>query len=117
MRQWMLRITEYAEQLLEGLDDLDWPESTKEMQRNWIGRSIGADIEFELEGLDEKLQVFTTRAGTIFGATYMVLDPEHHLVYQLTTGQYLKEVDLYRERIARNVELERQEHHNTKYEF
>ena len=109
MKQWMLRITEYAEQLLEGLDDLDWPESTKEMQRNWIGRSIGADIDFELEGLDEKLQVFTTRPDTIFGATYMVLAPEHHLVDQLTTGQYHKEVEQYREQAARKSDLERQE--------
>ena len=84
MRQWMLRITEYAEKLLEGLDELDWPESTKEMQRHWIGKSIGAEIDFAVSGFDEKIRVFTTRPDTLFGATYMVLAPQHHLVAKIT---------------------------------
>src|SRR5699024_11239178 len=92
MRQWVLKITEYADRLLEGLDELDWPHSTKEMQRNWIGKSIGAEIEFPIAGDAETsggvneagtsgaINVFTTRPDTIFGATYMVLAPEHELV-------------------------------------
>ncbi|MDZ7715295.1 MAG: class I tRNA ligase family protein [Balneolaceae bacterium] len=75
MRQWVLKITEYADRLLEGLDDLDWPHSTKEMQRNWIGKSLGADIDFKVADYDEEIRVFTTRPDTIFGATYMVIGP------------------------------------------
>ena len=75
MRQWMLRITAYAEQLLEDLDLVDWPESVKEMQRNWIGKSIGADIDFSIAGSDETFTVFTTRPDTLFGATYCVSGP------------------------------------------
>jgi leucyl-tRNA synthetase len=109
MRQWMLRITEYAEQLLEDLEELEWPESTKEMQRNWIGRSIGAEIDFALRGHDEKIRVFTTRPDTIYGATYMVLAPEHHLVDQLTTEQQKQAVDSYKEMAAQKSDIERQE--------
>ena len=76
----MLRIPCYAERLLEGLETLDWPEGVKEMQRNWIGKSTGAEVDFELEGLGQKLRVYTTRPDTLFGATYMVLSPEHELV-------------------------------------
>jgi len=109
LRQWVLKITAYADALLEGLDDLGWPESTKEMQRNWIGRSEGAEIEFDIEGHAEKLRVFTTRPDTLFGATYMVLAPEHGLVDQLTSPERKAEVDAYRDQAARKSELERAE--------
>lgn len=92
MRQWILRITEYAERLLEDLEELDWSESIKDMQRNWIGKSTGAEVQFAIEGHEEKsLTVFTTRPDTLFGATYCVLAPEHELVEQITTdGQKLR---------------------------
>ncbi len=110
MRQWVLRITEYADRLLSGLDGLDWPESTKEMQRNWIGRSEGAEIEFPIftSPLD-KITVFTTRPDTIFGATYMVLAPEHPLVPRITTREHLDEVDAYLRQTAEKSDLERTE--------
>src|SRR6516164_7224195 len=86
LRQWVLKITEYADELLAGLDALDWPDSTKEMQRNWIGRSEGAEIDFAVDGHRAlALRVFTTRPDTLFGATYMVVAPEHELVDRLTT--------------------------------
>jgi len=116
MRQWVLKITEYADRLLEGLNDLDWPESLKEMQRNWIGKSVGADIDFkvaadhtDLTDEEAKLSVFTTRPDTIFGATYMVLAPEHHLVEKITTDEQMKQVKAYKEEAARKSELERTE--------
>ena len=109
MRQWVLKITEYAERLLNDLDELDWPESTKEMQRNWIGKSIGADIDFQLAAGDDKIRVFTTRPDTIFGATYMVLAPEHHLVDKITTDEQKSEVEKYKEAAAKKSDLERQE--------
>lgn len=110
MRQWVLKITEYADRLLEGLDDLDWPHSTKEMQRNWIGKSIGADIDFEIaEEIKDKIRVFTTRPDTIFGATYMVLAPEHYLVDEITTADHKEEVEAYCEEAARKSDLERTE--------
>ncbi len=109
LRQWVLRITEFADELLEGLDALDWPESTKEMQRNWIGRSEGAEVEFAVEGRDAALTVFTTRPDTLFGATYMVLAPEHELVELLTSAERQAEVRAYREQAARKSELERVE--------
>jgi len=109
LRQWVLKITAYADALLEGLDELDWPESTKEMQRNWIGRSEGAEIDFDIDGHDEKLRVFTTRPDTLFGATYMVLAPEHDLVDKLTAPERKAEVDAYRAQAARKSELERAE--------
>ncbi len=109
MRQWVLKITEYADRLLDGLDDLDWPESTKQMQRNWIGKSVGADIVFPVAGSNNKLNVFTTRPDTLFGATYMVLAPEHHLVDEITTDEHRKEVKKYKEEAARKSELERTE--------
>ncbi len=109
MRQWMLKITEYAERLLEDLDELDWPESVKEMQRNWIGKSEGADIFFPVDGIDETIEVFTTRPDTIFGATYMVLAPEHELVEKITTDSQRSEVDAYKEEAARKSELDRTE--------
>jgi leucyl-tRNA synthetase len=108
MRQWVLKITEYADRLLEGLDDLDWPRSTKEMQRNWIGKSIGADIDFQVAGdNDHKIRVFTTRPDTIFGATYLVLAPEHHLVNKITTKENMKEMAAFKAKAAQQSELER----------
>jgi len=80
MRQWMLRITKYAERLLEDLAEVDWPESIKKLQCDWIGKSVGADVDFKVDGFDETIRVFTTRPDTLFGATYMVLAPEHPLV-------------------------------------
>ena len=87
MRQWMLKITEYADRLLEGLEKLDWPESIKTMQRNWIGRSEGAQVRFPVADGTGEIEVFTTRPDTLFGATYMVLAPEHPLVDELTTDE------------------------------
>ena len=87
MRQWMLKITKYADSLLDGLDDLDWPNSIKELQRNWIGRSEGANVNFKLPLLNESLTVFTTRPDTLFGATYMVIAPEHPLVEKLVSNE------------------------------
>jgi leucyl-tRNA synthetase len=110
LRQWVLKITAYADELLTGLDDLDWPNSTKEMQRNWIGRSEGAEIDFAIAGHPElELRVFTTRPDTLFGATYMVLAPEHDLVMQLTSANQRATVEAYCEQAARKSELERTE--------
>ncbi len=110
MRQWMLRITQYADRLLEGLDALDWPESTKEMQRNWIGRSEGAEIDFPVAGVpEERLRVFTTRPDTLFGATYMVLAPEHPLVRKITGEAQRAQVEAYVRASAGKSDLERTE--------
>ncbi len=95
MKQWVLKITKYAERLLEDLEELDWPESIKEMQRNWIGKSEGALIDFVVDGTNEKYTVFTTRADTLFGATYSVLAPEHPLVQKITTNEQKEEVTEY----------------------
>ncbi len=115
MRQWMLRITEYAERLLADLEGLDWPESIKEMQRNWIGRSEGAEVDFGVEGLPgETIRVFTTRPDTLFGATYMVLSPEHPLVERLTTEGQREAVTRYREEASCKSDLERTELQKTK---
>ncbi len=108
LRQWLLRITAYAERLLEDLEGLDWPESIKKMQRDWIGKSEGAEVDFALEsGL--KIRVFTTRPDTLFGATYMVLAPEHSLVEAITTPQQRAAVQAYRAEAARKSDLERTE--------
>ncbi|MEZ4393403.1 MAG: leucine--tRNA ligase [Polyangiales bacterium] len=107
MRQWMIRITAYADALLEGLDGVDWPEATKTMQRERIGRSRGASITFALEGHDASVTVFTTRPDTLWGVTYMVLAPEHALVAQITTDAQRAEVDAYLKRTAGRSELER----------
>lgn len=107
MRQWMLRITAYSERLLCDLDLLDWPESLKEMQRNWIGRSEGADITFPIAEQDETLTVFTTRPDTLFGASYMVLAPEHPLVDRLTSDEQREEVEEYKAYAAGKSDLER----------
>jgi leucyl-tRNA synthetase len=124
LRQWVLKITEYADELLDGLDALEWPDSTKEMQRNWIGRSEGAEIDFLVDaggagidgggaGIDGqrslKLRVFTTRPDTLFGATYMVVAPEHELVDRLTTDAQRPLVAAYKEQASRKSELERTE--------
>jgi leucyl-tRNA synthetase len=109
LRQWVLKITEYADRLLEGLDDLDWPDSTKEMQRNWIGRSEGAEVDFAVAGSDASIRVFTTRPDTLFGATYMVLAPEHDLVDAVTTDAQRVAVETYRAHAATKSELERAE--------
>ncbi|HET7521977.1 MAG TPA: leucine--tRNA ligase, partial [Bacillales bacterium] len=107
MKQWMLKITAYADRLLEDLEELDWPEGIKEMQRNWIGRSEGAEIEFAIDGFDQSLTVFSTRPDTLFGATYMVLSPEHPFVGEITTAQQQSAVRRYQEEISRKSELER----------
>jgi len=109
LRQWMLKITAYADRLLEDLDELDWPESTKEMQRNWIGRSEGAEVDFPVDGLDEIITVFTTRPDTLFGATYMVLAPEHPLVDKITTDEYRAQVREYQKQASQKSDLERTE--------
>jgi leucyl-tRNA synthetase len=108
LKQWMLRIPLYAERLLKGLNDLtEWPESVKEMQRNWIGRSTGADVDFEIEGLDEVLKVFTTRPDTLFGATYMVMAPEHELVDKIVTPENKKAVKDYVKAASLKSDLDR----------
>ncbi len=107
MRQWMMRITAYAERLLEDAKDLDWPTSTLEQQRNWIGRSEGAEIDFPVKGMRETIRVFTTRADTVFGATYMVLSPEHPLVERITADDKRTIVDEYLNEAAKKSELER----------
>ena len=110
MKQWMLRITEYAERLLTDLDELDWPEGVKEMQRNWIGKSTGAEVEFEVAGKKGcKITVYTTRPDTLFGATYMVLAPEHPLVDTITTPEERTRVNAYREAAAHKSDLDRTE--------
>ena len=107
IRQWMLRITAYADKLLEGLDKLDWPESVKVMQRNWIGRSEGAAVFFTVESTGDKLEVYTTRCDTLFGATYMVIAPEHPLVGKLTTPEQKEEVEKYLDEVKHKSDLER----------
>ncbi|CAM4153334.1 leucyl-tRNA synthetase [Bacillus manliponensis] len=109
MRQWMLKITAYADRLLEDLDDLDWPESLKDMQRNWIGRSEGAEVHFKIDGTDEKFTVFTTRPDTLFGATYCVLAPEHALVAEITTAEQKEAVEAYIDAVKAKSDLERTE--------
>jgi len=108
MRQWVLKITEYAERLLEDLEELDWTEGIKDMQRNWIGKSKGAEVYFSIAGLpEEKLTVFTTRPDTLFGATYCVLAPEHRLIDKITTSEQQSQVTAYQEQAARKSDLER----------
>ncbi|MGG0542258.1 leucine--tRNA ligase [Priestia aryabhattai] len=107
MKQWMLKITAYADRLLEDLDDLDWPESIKEMQRNWIGRSEGAHVHFTIDGYDETFTVFTTRPDTLFGATYAVLAPEHPFVDKITTAEQKEAVEAYLDQIKSKSDLER----------
>ncbi len=109
MRQWMLKITDYAESLLAGLDEVDWPQSVKELQRNWIGRSEGADVDFPVENTHKTISVFTTRPDTLFGATYMVLSPEHPFVDELTIASQKEPVKKYQKIASRKSDLERGE--------
>jgi leucyl-tRNA synthetase len=107
LKQWMLRIPLYAERLLKGLEGLDWPEGIKEMQRNWIGRSTGAEVDFSIDGKNEKIRVYTTRPDTLFGATYMVLSPEHPLVKSLTTQENREPIEAYLKATALKSDLDR----------
>ncbi|MFE0565007.1 leucine--tRNA ligase [Priestia megaterium] len=107
MKQWMLKITAYADRLLEDLDELDWPESIKEMQRNWIGRSEGAHVHFTIDGYEDTFTVFTTRPDTLFGATYAVLAPEHPFVEKITTAEQKEAVKAYLDQIKSKSDLER----------
>ncbi|HCY6765534.1 TPA: leucine--tRNA ligase [Staphylococcus aureus] len=107
MKQWVLKITEYADQLLTDLDDLDWPESLKDMQRNWIGRSEGAKVSFDVDNTEGKVEVFTTRPDTIYGASFLVLSPEHALVNSITTDEYKEKVKAYQTEASKKSDLER----------
>ena len=107
LRQWILRITDYAERLLAGLDTLDWPESTLAMQRNWIGKSNGAEVKFKIDGHDDILTVFTTRPDTLFGATYMVVSPEHPILKKIVTPEQKDAVAQYQAEAAKKSDLER----------
>ena len=107
MRQWMLKITAYADRLLDDLEEVDWPESIKEMQRNWIGRSVGANVTFKVAGMENDFTVFTTRPDTLFGATYAVLAPEHELVAQITTPEQKAAIDAYVEEASKKSDLNR----------
>ena len=109
MKQWVLDIPKYAERLLDGLNEIDWPESTKTMQRNWIGKSIGAHVTFKVDKTNYNFTVFTTRCDTLFGATYCVLAPEHDLVDKITTSDKKAEVKAYKEACAKKSETERTE--------
>lgn len=107
MRQWVLKITEYADRLLEDLDLVDWPQSTKEMQKNWIGKSTGANVNFKIDGHDKEFTVFTTRCDTLFGATYCVLAPEHPFVDEITTPEQKAAVEEYKKLCATKSDLQR----------
>ena len=109
LRQWILKITDYAEKLLEGLDKLDWPESTLTMQKNWIGKSQGANVIFKLDGFDDTLTVFTTRPDTLFGATYMVVSPEHPILEKIVSAEQKAAVSAYQKEAAKKSDLERGE--------
>lgn len=107
MRQWVLRITDYAEELLDDLDKVDWPESTKEMQRNWIGKSVGADLTMKIKNTNLEFTVFTTRPDTAFGISFVVFSPEHPFVEKITTPEHMAEVKAYQAEAARKSELAR----------
>ena len=107
MRQWVLRITAYAEQLLNDLDTVDWPQSTKDMQRNWIGKSVGAEVIFKIKNTDKEFTVFTTRCDTLFGATYCVMSPEHPFVDLITTPEQKDAVRAYQMEAAKKSDLDR----------
>lgn len=114
LNQWFWKTTNYAQRLLDGLEDLDWPEKTKLMQKNWIGRSEGAEIDFSIDGHSEQITVFTTRADTLFGATYMVLAPEHPLVEKITADDHQGAVEAYKEEVRSKTELQRTDLNKTK---
>jgi leucyl-tRNA synthetase len=114
MKQWVIDIPKYSEKLLEGLNDINWPESTKEMQRNWIGKSIGAEVEFKIKDSNDNFIVFTTRPDTLFGATYCVLSPEHPLVNKITTEENKTAVLKYQKECAKKTESERTEDNKEK---
>ncbi len=107
LRQWVLKITKYAERLLDDLEELEWPESVKEMQRNWIGKSTGVEIEFEIEGHNDKIKVFTTRPDTIFGITYLVIAPENKLIEKITKNNFKQNVLKYVKREELKSDLNR----------
>jgi leucyl-tRNA synthetase len=107
MKQWVLKITAYAEELLKDLDEVDWPESTKEMQRNWIGKSVGAEVNFKIDGTDKSFTVFTTRCDTLFGCTYCVMSPEHPFVNEITDAAHQDDVKAYQKTCAAKSDLER----------
>ncbi len=107
MKQWVMDIPQYAETLLKGLDSIDWPESTKEIERNWIGKSVGAEVKFKVADSDESFVVFTTRPDTLFGATYCVLSPEHELIEKITTKEQKEAVQKYIEEASRKSDIER----------
>ncbi|MFJ7914981.1 MULTISPECIES: leucine--tRNA ligase [unclassified Lysinibacillus] len=107
MKQWMLKITAFADRLIDDLEEVDWPESIKDMQRNWIGRSEGAEVTFSIDGTDENFTVFTTRPDTLFGATYCVLAPEHQFVGQITTAEQRQAVEAYLDKAKMKSDLER----------
>jgi len=107
LRQWVLKITDYADRLLEDIDGVDWPEPIKIMQRNWIGKSYGANVIFDLEGFDEAVEVYTTRVDTLFSAAFMVIAPEHPLVYKITTDDQKEEIERYIQQAMMKSDLER----------
>jgi leucyl-tRNA synthetase len=109
LKQWMLRIPHYAERLIQGLENLDWPLGVKDMQRNWIGKSTGAEVDFKIDGLDKNLTVYTTRPDTLFGATYMVIAPEHEFVTEITTEEQKSKVESYIKAAALKSDLDRTE--------
>ena len=109
MKQWIIDIPKYAERLLDGLEEIDWPLSTKEIQRNWIGKSVGAHVKFKVDGTAKDFTVFTTRCDTLFGATYCVLSPEHELIDEITTLEQKDAVKKYKEECAKKSEIERTE--------
>ena len=114
LKQWLMRITAYAERLIDDLAPLDWSESIKQMQRNWIGKSVGAEVKFQVSGSEFQVEVFTTRPDTLFGATYMVLSPEHTLLAQITTPEQKTAVEAYQQQASRKSDFERTEMAKTK---
>ena len=109
MRQWILKITDYAESLLDGLDDLDWPENIKELQKNWIGKSEGVELGFDIDGHNDTIYVYTTRPDTLFGASYMVLAPEHTLIHSIVTDEQRSKVEAYIEETKKKSDFDRTE--------
>ncbi len=107
LTQWFFKITDFADQLLDGLDTINWPDKTKTMQRNWVGKSVGAEVKFKVEGSEEEITVFTTRPDTLFGVTYLVIAPEHPLVDKLTKPEFKDKVEEYKESIKSFTEIER----------